>query len=94
MTVKFGDGYQQETEDGINSRDVGTHDLQWDLLTTDEKDVFEAFLTERGGSGPFLYTIPTSGKTYTFMCPQWQITLVNHDDWSLSATFVRTFEVG
>lgn len=92
LSVQFGDGYQQETLDGINSKDVASQDVRWDLLTDTDHTTFEAFLTANGGGNAgFLYTLPSSGKTYHYNCEGWQWTLVAHNNWSLAATFKRVF---
>jgi phage-related protein len=56
LSAEFGDGYTQETPDGLNSvRKVAS--LKWDSLTESQADAIENALRGYGGANPFYYTL-------------------------------------
>lgn len=56
-SAKFGDGYEQRAEDGINSRAVAGR-WQWDALSSAAADAIVTFLSANALTG-FRYTFPT-----------------------------------
>ena len=86
--VSFGDGYTQQAPDGINSL-MYVWNLQWDVLTTSEKNTIEAFLVARQGYETFNWTDP-SGTTYKVKCSEWSVNNFEPSVWKISATFRQT----
>jgi len=88
--TQFGDGYEQRVQFGLN-----TNPKEWSLTflnrTDTERDQILAFLDARGGSESFDWTTPygASGK---FVCEQWQTTLLNCNNNTVTATFRQVFE--
>lgn len=55
-TADFGDGYSQETRDGINwIRKVVS--VTWDTLTVAQATAIESFFRTQGGDTPFYYAL-------------------------------------
>jgi phage-related protein len=93
LTAKFGDNYEQEVGDGLNYQNMGSLNLSFQLLTNADYATFEAFLTARGGAGRFLYTAPGTGVQATYSCPSWTWSYISYNNWTLSAQFMRKFDV-
>jgi phage-related protein len=55
IQAQFGDGYSQETPDGINSI-LETWSLRWSNLTTSERDTLVAMLDSVGSTGIITWT--------------------------------------
>jgi phage-related protein len=86
--VTFGDGYTQQTADGINSL-LYTWNLNWDVLTASEKDTIEAFFIARGGYETFNWTDP-GGTTFKVKCPNWSVNNFEPSIWKITATFKQS----
>lgn len=56
-SVKFGDGYEQRAEDGINTRPRSGR-WSWGLLSSSDADDIADFLSDNALTG-FRYTFPT-----------------------------------
>jgi phage-related protein len=83
--VSFGDGYTQQSPDGINYN-LATWNLNWDALTTAEKTSIENFLEAAGGYATFQWTDPTS-TLYLVKCPTWTVSLIEPSIYKITATF-------
>ena len=57
--VKFGDGYEQRTPDGINSV-VRTYELGWNAITKADANTLDAFFRARQGTEAFTWAPPES----------------------------------
>lgn len=67
--AEFGDGYTQESPDGLNHiRQVIS--LKWDVLTQAEADTLENFMIGKGGYTPFYYT-RRGGSVLKWTCKEW-----------------------
>jgi phage-related protein len=86
--VEFGDGYTQESADGINYL-MYTWNLSWDVLTYDEKTVIEVFLVARKGYETFNWTDP-SDEVFKVKCPEWSVSSFEPGLYRITATFKQT----
>ena len=95
LTAKFGDGYQQRSLLGINTRQE-TYKLQLKNRTDTEIDKIAAFLDSKAGlSFPFLVTEfgHTSGDTSCKVtCENYNISYTVPGFSSMNLTFKRVFE--
>lgn len=88
--TQFGDGYEQRIQFGLNA-----NPKEWSLTfanrTDTERDQILSFFDARGGYESFDWTPPrgTAGK---YVCEQWQVTLRNCNNNTLTATFRQVFE--
>lgn len=68
-TASFGDGYTQDTRQGLNHiRDVLS--LSWELLTPAQAAAIDTFFTSQGGDTPF-YFQRSDGVTKKYTCREW-----------------------
>lgn len=87
LSVKFGDGYEQRSLDGIHP------DLQsWRLTFADrpiaEADAIEAFfVAARGGIDTFIWTPPRSAVASNWTCREWSRRPTGFDSDTITATF-------
>lgn len=87
VEYKFGDGYVQNTADGINNQ-METWDLQFNSRPRSVIQAIADYLADKGGVTQFAWTTPR-GETKQFICKSWDETY-NHDaDCSLSCTFTQ-----
>lgn len=75
-SLRFGDDYYQETNDG-NVSDQATATINYKNLNETEKDTIEGFLTGLGGVFPFSFTPPGAASPQTFLCKSWTISMTN-----------------
>jgi phage-related protein len=86
-TAEFGDGYSQETRDGINHiRQVVT--LNWEVLTIEQAAAIEDFFHARGGDEPFYYAL-SDDVTRKWTCKTFKRRREGPN--SVSATFKQSF---
>lgn len=86
--VNFGDGYTQQTPDGINYN-LYTWNLIWEVLTTAEKVTIEAFLEAQAGYKTFNWADP-SATTFKVKCPTWTISNFEPSFYKITATFKQS----
>lgn len=91
LTARFGDGYSQRAEDGINAT-VYSWDVTYENLTTAEKDTIVNFLEGEKGVNVFLWTPPRESTQYKVICQEWNTQLVEAVYWNVTATFTREFD--
>lgn len=92
IEAKFGDGYGQRTEDGLNSISQ-TWPLTWSLLTVAEADIIEGFLIAKKGSQAFLWTPPRASAPRKWVCKAWKRTPLNAFYDAFSCTFEEVFDL-
>lgn len=63
-SAKFGDGYEQRVEDGINSR-VIKGQWQWDAMLIADADAIVVFLSANALTG-FRYTLPSESTELNY----------------------------
>lgn len=90
-TAKFGDGYSQRSEDGLNSSEE-TFQAQWQSLRSSDADTMEAFFRAHK-STPFLWTVPLESVQRKWVAAKWSRGYVGGDTVSLSATFTEVFDL-
>lgn len=85
--AQFGDGYAQRVGDGINTKKTS-----WPLEfigTKEEIALIKAFLDDKAGNIPFLWTAPFESQR-EFVTPEgYSITPLGGCTYSLSTTFVE-----
>lgn len=94
--VKFGDGYSQRTQDGINYLNES-----WSLTFANRRftDILtmESFLETKGGVVPFTWQAPGDTEVKV-ICRSWDISTINYTGvnstsvGTLTATFERVYE--
>jgi len=87
-SAKFGDGYEQTAEDGINNKSES-----WPLTFTGPKSriaEIKVFLNRHKGSKAFSWTEPF-GETLLFKCKEYQSRNMGGNAYTLAATFEQAF---
>lgn len=86
--ASFGDGYTQESPDGLNPL-LHTWNLVWDVVTYDERTTITTFLKDKLGCIPFNW-VDGAGTTHLVKCPTW--TEINFEPtlYKITATFKQT----
>ncbi|GAA5104545.1 phage tail protein [Orbus sasakiae] len=74
-TVKFGDGYEQRHQDGINS-DLRTYEVTL-KVPRDESHYIDDFLAKHKGIKAFLWREPNRHRLITVKCSVWSSTIEN-----------------
>lgn len=85
LTAQFGDGYQQDSADGLNSR-LQTWQLTFDDIYPSIALKIRAFFVARGGVEPFYWTTPAP-ETLIFKCQEWQIKPAKKERLTVTCTF-------
>lgn len=86
-TISFGDGYTQDSPDGIHNT-LWKSELVFEMRRDAECRAINHFLYTRGGQESFLYT-PTSpfGTTITVKCKKWDTDPTFFDNFLVRASF-------
>jgi len=85
-SAKFGDGYEQRTALGIN-----TKPREWNLKFTAHVNEVLAFLEARGGTASFDWTDPL-GLAGKFICREWTISHSGATVFDVTGKFEQVFE--
>jgi len=89
-TVNFGDGYRQQSPDGINNI-LLTQTLKFDGRNLAETTAILQFLTSMAGYTSFVFTaLPPYNTNKLFYCEEWSSTPVFNDNFSITAAFTET----
>lgn len=87
-TAQFGDGYEQVTDDGMNSENQS-----WPLSFTDKwtdiKPIID-FLREHGEARAFLWTNPL-GESGLYRATKLKPTALGFGNWTVAVTFVTAY---
>ena len=86
--VDFGDGYTQQSPDGINYN-LYTWQLNWETLTESEKTTIENFLVARKGYETFQWSDP-SAVSYKVKCNSWSVSEFAPKIYNIKATFKQS----
>lgn len=87
LSSKFGDGYEQRTQDGINNALLKI-DLSFDLRGSAETAAIAFFLNARAGVQSFLFTPPEPYSTLrNFVCRSWTQTIIFFENNTIRTTF-------
>lgn len=92
LQANFGDGYSQRVPDGLNNIEE-KWSLKWDILTLAEKNAIVAFFEARKGAESILMTMPGESVQKTWICSAWSSNQVSYAAYSLSASFVRVYDI-
>lgn len=92
LSVKFGDGYEQRAQFGIN-QNPRIWNLAFNGRTQTEASAIDAFLTTQAGVTYFTWTPPT-GAVGKWLCRDWDLSLVEIDCYNISASFEEVFDLG
>jgi phage-related protein len=90
-TAKFGDGYEQRTADGLNTR-PRTLTLDWPNLGLSDKDTLLNFLRARNGIQAFWWLPPGETQTLKIKAPSWSVSRTSGPYWSVSVNFEEVFD--
>lgn len=90
--IKFGDGYEQRSSDGINSN-LLNFNYVFDKRDEDETLAICHFLDQRGGKESFVFTPPKPyGLAKLFKCRTWEEGYDFYDNHVINANFVEVPE--
>jgi phage-related protein len=89
-SARFGSGYEQRTQFGIN-QNPKVYSLTFEVSETDA-DTIETFLDARGAVESFTFTPPGESVSAKFVCRQWSKTIPYLNRATISATFEQVFE--
>jgi len=89
--AKFGDGYEQRVQFGINNNPQ-TWTLNFVNRDDTETNQIDAFLQARRAVEAFTWTPPRSSTAIRVVCDSWSIDAVKYNLNSVSATFRQVFE--
>lgn len=88
---KFGSGYEQRTQFGIN-QNPKRWELTWTAQSNTAADAIEAFFDARAGVEAFDWTPLNDTESYKFVCRQWAREHRYADINTITATFEEVFE--
>lgn len=88
--IRFGSGYQQRAQFGIN-QNPKNYQLTFEVSETDA-DTIEAFLDARGAVESFDFTPPGESSSSKFICREWSKTIPYLNRATVTATFEQVFE--
>mgnify|MGYP006277525375 CR=1 FL=1 len=94
--VRFGDGYTQRVQDGINYMNE-SWDLSFNNRTFTDINAMVTFLETKGAVLAFTWT-PPGGSEVKVICRNWSVDTIQHTGTNsssyggLSATFERVYE--
>lgn len=94
--AKFGDGYEQRVQDGINSLEQ-EFSLSFATRPKAEIDDIIGFFESKAGTTSFNYTVDDTNEsgnelTVKVVCSNWNQTWAYDDFYSATATFRRVYE--
>jgi phage-related protein len=98
--VKFGDGYEQRTEDGINNTLLKLN-LTFEGRDKQETRAITHFVSKRRGAqhfffdAPFPYNFDSTSQNFPkrFICEDWSIRYVFFNNYNISTTFIETSNI-
>ena len=91
-TIKFGDGYEQRTPEGINTRLLKVS-LVFDKRNEAETTAISHFLHQRGGSEAFAYLPPSPYSSMKkFVCRSWDVTMNFENNYSIKVDLEEVVE--
>lgn len=98
-SIKFGNGYEQRTEDGVNNA-LLQFELVFDGRDENETRAILHFLQKRKGAAPFFYDPPfpynfDNSQNYPkrFFCDEWSLAYNFYNNYRINASFVETATV-
>ena len=92
LTAGFGDGYRQESGDGLNLL-PRTATPEWQILSTDDADTIENFFRAQKGYLAFDWTPPGESVSSKWKCTTWTRTSPTALTDAITATFEQVFDL-
>lgn len=92
LSAQFGDGYEQRTGDGLNTK-VITWSLLWEGLNAVDLLEITDFFDARGGHEAFDWTPPGEGDALKFKCPHYNSAQLSTDLFTLNTMFEQVFDL-
>lgn len=92
LRADFGDGYSQRTPDGLNVQ-MEEWTMVWSNVTLAEKNVITNFIDSLQGVGAFYYTMPGESIQKVWSCDAITATPDGYNNFQLSATFKREYDI-
>jgi phage-related protein len=92
-SIQFGDGYQLDQGQGINTVVHGA-DMVWEDVTQAERDVLVSALEGYKGYGRFTYTIPGYSTAMIWVSQKWSVQKNGPNQYTVNARFDRRFDFG
>lgn len=89
--AKFGDGYEQRAQFGINNNPQ-SWSLSFANRDDSETDAIDAFLAARRSVEAFEWTPPRADAAIKVVCDSWTITADRYNLNTIQATFRQVFE--
>jgi phage-related protein len=86
--VSFGDGYTQESPDGLNTL-LHTWNLTWNAVTYAERTTITDFLKAKGGYQSF-YWLDAQGTQHLVKAPTWTESNIEPNIYKITATFKQS----
>ena len=91
-TLKFGDGYEQRSPDGINTNLLKVS-LTYDNRDEAETTAISHILHQRGGSEAFVYLPPSPYSSMKkFVCRRWDVTMNFDNNYSIKVDLDEVVE--
>jgi phage-related protein len=92
LKATFGDGYAQRAADGINN--IGErYEVRWENISRAEANTILDFLAARGGFESFTWTPPGGTTALKWTCETWARQHISAVLDTVTATFVRCFDL-
>lgn len=92
ITAKFGDGYEQRAQDGLNIKG-DLFNVSFNNRLASEINLIAKFLDVKAGNNfDFIVTEHGSDATLKVVCDTYSVNYVNESFHSLTATFRRVYE--
>lgn len=89
-TIQFGDGYKQQSPDGINNILLSLN-VKFDGRNQSEATAILHFLNTRAGAESFVFNaLPPYNTNKLFYCEEWSSNQVFSDNFSITAQFIET----
>ena len=90
--IKFGDGYEQRTPQGISANLI-TLDIVFDKRDEAETTAISHFLNTRGATEAFAFMPPSPyASMKKFVCRKWDVTMNFEGNYSIKCTFEEVVE--
>lgn len=87
LGIRFGDGYEQRAEDGLNP-DLQAWQLTFANVLVEDADTIESFFTTNAAHiTPFVWTPPRAVSSSNFLCRTWTRTVATPTTDTIVATF-------
>ena len=91
LTAKFGNGYGQVAEDGINT-DESIYSITWENVPLPDAEIIDRFLSDKFRINPFLIDIPGVGRVQV-KCTELRRTYSSHLFNTITAQLQRDYSI-